>query len=115
MKLKFSDEYLFLWMLPFMAVIAFYVIVGEKPSTNVDVLDEKFITLSNSHTNYCASANFLDSKFNDERLQGSCCSKMDPHRYAEQVEDLKQYSNINVIPSDPYDVKVISCKNLGRL
>ncbi len=111
-SMQSSDKYLFLWILPFLFVIAFYFMMGDKPAVNVDSLDEKFVTLSNAHTNYCAAPNFLDSKSDDERLQGSCCSKMDFHRYTEQIEGLKQYSSMSVIPSDPYDVKVSLAKTL---
>jgi len=75
-------------------------------------MKEKFTILSDSHTNYCAAPNFLTSKDDVERLQGSCCSKMDFHSYTEQVEGLKQYSSIDVIPSDPYDIKVSLAKKL---
>ena len=110
--IQFSDKYLVLWILPFLFVIAFYSMVSEKPDVSMDRLDEKFIILSNAHTNYCASADFLNSKSDDDSLQGSCCSKMDSHRYAEQVDGLKQYSGIDVIPSDPYDIKASLAKTL---
>ncbi len=110
MKIQFSDKFLVLWVLPFLFVVAFYSIVSEKPDTENP--DDKFTILSNANTNYCAAADFLDSKSDDERLQGSCCSKMDSHRYAEQVEGLKQYSGIDVIPSDPYDIEVSLAKTL---
>jgi hypothetical protein len=40
------------------------------------------------------------------RLQGSCCSPMNLHRYSEQLEGLKAYRNIDLIPPDPYDIEV---------
>jgi hypothetical protein len=110
MKIHLSDKFLVLWALPFLFIVAFYSIVSEKP--DIESADDKFTILSNANTNYCAAADFLDSKSDDERLQGSCCSKMDSHRYAEQVEGLKQYSGINVIPSDPYDIEVSLAKTL---
>ena len=75
-------------------------------------LKSKFALLSSAKTNFCAKADFIASKSNDERLQGSCCSKMDFNRYTEQVEGLKKYSNINQIPSDPYDIPVSLAKEL---
>ena len=48
----------------------------------------------------------------DERIQGSCCSPMDFHRYQEQVEGLKKYADVLQIPSDPYDVPVKLAKQL---
>ena len=110
--IQFSDKYLALWVLPFLFVIAFYSIVLEKQDDSMNILDEKFIALSNANTNYCASADFLNSKYDGDRLQGSCCSKMDSHRYAEQIDGLKQYSDIDVIPSDPYDIKASLAKTL---
>ena len=75
-------------------------------------LKSKFAMLSTEHTNFCGKADFIASKSDDERLQGSCCSKMDFHRYMEQVEGLKKYSNITQIPSDPYDIPVSLAKEL---
>lgn len=37
-------------------------------------------------------------------LQGSCCSPMELHRYAEQVRGLEKYSDIPEVPSDPYNI-----------
>lgn len=48
----------------------------------------------------------------EARIQGSCCSPMDLHRYQEQVAGLKQYIDIHQIPSDPYDVPVSLAKQL---
>lgn len=75
-------------------------------------LESRFAILSTSNTNFCAGPAFINQKSDDERLQGSCCSKMDFHRYKEQVEGLKKYSNINQIPKDPYDVSVALAKEL---
>lgn len=38
------------------------------------------------------------------RIQGSCCSPMDAHRYVEQVKGLRKYEAISAIPPDPYDI-----------
>ena len=48
----------------------------------------------------------------DARIQGSCCSRMDFHKYQEQVEGLKKYTDIPQIPADPYDVPVLLAKQL---
>jgi hypothetical protein len=69
-------------------------------------LDERFEFLSN-HGNSTCSAVFTDSIAKmpvTARLQGSCCSPMDRHRYGEQVEALKKYAAIPEIPPDPYDI-----------
>src|ERR671919_3121732 len=39
------------------------------------------------------------------RLQGSCCSPMNLHRYSEQLEGLKAHRNIGLVPRDPYDIE----------
>jgi hypothetical protein len=39
------------------------------------------------------------------RLQGSCCSPMNLHRYSEQLEGLQAYRSIESIPADPYDIE----------
>jgi hypothetical protein len=93
---------------------------NQMPKTNVkneeqkskDSLESKFALLSTAGTNFCAKADFINSKSNDDRLQGSCCSKMDFHRYSEQVEGLKKYSDIKQIPQDPYDIPVPLAKEL---
>ncbi|WP_287236434.1 hypothetical protein [Mesorhizobium sp.] len=69
-------------------------------------LDERFDFLSNHGNSICSPA-FTDSiaKMSTvARLQGSCCSPMDRHRYGEQVEALKKYASIPEIPQDPYDI-----------
>lgn len=48
----------------------------------------------------------------EARIQGSCCSRMDLHKYQEQVEGLKKYADIPQIPADPYDVPVSLAKQL---
>jgi hypothetical protein len=71
-----------------------------------DPLDARFAFLSN-HGNSTCSAVFTDSIAKmpvTARLQGSCCSPMDRHRYGEQLEALKKYAVISEIPPDPYDL-----------
>ena len=38
------------------------------------------------------------------RLQGSCCSKMEKTRYADEIERLTKYRAIVDIPPNPYDI-----------
>lgn len=75
-------------------------------------LMEKFNLLNQARTNLCAGPDFLDSKKDEGRLQGSCCSPMDFHHYTEQIEGLKKYSPIGKIPPDPYDIAVSLAKEL---
>lgn len=66
-----------------------------------------FNHLSNQRSNICGLQPEAVLGYADEmRLQGSCCSPMDLHRYQEQVEGLRQYADISQIPVDPYDMPV---------
>lgn len=80
---------------------------SQRPIQNSEHqnLELKFAQLSNARTNFCAGPDILE-RVDTERLQGSCCSAMDFHRYTEQVEGLKKYSDIEKVPSDPYDIPV---------
>lgn len=78
----------------------------SNPLTVNTALAAKFDELSKNGNSSC-SAVFKDSIPNmpdDKRIQGSCCSPMDMHRYTEQVEGLKKYKDYPEIPSDPYDI-----------
>lgn len=81
---------------------------GKAPND----VESRFAVLSAANTNLCAAPGFIDYKNNNEHIQGSCCSAMDFHRYVEQVNGLKKYSNISQIPSDPYDIPVSLAKEL---
>jgi len=66
-----------------------------------------FNHLSNQRSNICGLQPEAVLGYTDEmRLQGSCCSLMDLHRYQEQVEGLRQYADIRQIPVDTYDMPV---------
>ncbi len=68
--------------------------------------EAKFAILSKAKTNSCGGGESYVSQLSADgtRIQGSCCSSMNFHRYTEQIEGLKKYSNYEIIPSDPYDV-----------
>ena len=71
-----------------------------------EALAAKFDALSKNGNSSC-SAPFVDSidtMPEGSRLQGSCCSPIDMHRYEEQVTGLKKLKDIPEIPSDPYDI-----------
>lgn len=53
-----------------------------------------------------------DGTTGTERIQGSCCSPMDMHRYSEQVAGLKKYAEFPEIPPDPYDIDTALAKEL---
>lgn len=118
-KLKISEKYVVLGLLPVLLIAAiFYLNVqtNRNPVTVIhdqsNQLEAKFVSLSNAGTNFCAGPNFIDSLEDGERLQGSCCAPMDFDRYVEQTKELKKYANISVIPSDPYDISVSLAKEL---
>ncbi len=93
--------------------------ISTKEIANKADLQLSFDALVNKHTNRCAfmgnpqgAIDWINSMDNGELLQGSCCSRMNLHMYAEQVEGLKKYSNITQIPQDPYNVSVKLIKEL---
>ncbi len=117
MKINKSKLYLISGVLVVLLVGGFFLLDYKTSKTAVkegskSTPESKFALLSNAHTNFCAKADFINSKSDDERLQGSCCSKMDFHRYMEQIEGLKKYSQISQIPKDPYDIPVSLAKEL---
>lgn len=74
---------------------------------------EKFQYLSEERSSTCGLQPVSVEDYSDEqRIQGSCCSAMDLHRYQEQVEGLRQYSHIPQIPEDPYDISALLAKEL---
>ncbi len=77
-------------------------------------LAAKFDELSKNGNSSCSGVfkDSIDNMPDGVRLQGSCCSPMDMHRYAEQVTGLKKYSNVPEIPSDPYDIDAAIAKQL---
>ncbi|QQG42398.1 MAG: hypothetical protein HYW15_02705 [Candidatus Giovannonibacteria bacterium] len=96
-----------------------FVLSSKEKATPSNVLvpqtlAAKFDYLSKNGNSSC-SATFresIPSMPDTARLQGSCCSPMSMHRYNEQIEGLKKYSNIPEIPPDPYDVEVGLAKKL---
>ena len=116
--MKIKKSYLYILFFVIIVISAGFLLYKTNVSTSTSNkitnmnLEKKFVLLSNAKTNFCANANFINFKSDDERLQGSCCSKMDFHRYKEQVERLKKYSNIDKIPKDPYDIPISLAKEL---
>lgn len=96
----------------------FFMSIPNQSSQKIQEIDPsdlkaKFDYLSTAGTNFCAGPDILNSTDSD-RLQGSCCSPMDFHGYSEQIAGLKKYSDIDVIPADPYDVpRVLADRLLG--
>jgi hypothetical protein len=70
-----------------------------------------FRVLSQAHTDVCAylgdrqaNANYINSLADNYLIQGSCCTPMDYGHYASQITGLRNYSSIQIIPKDPYNV-----------
>jgi hypothetical protein len=73
----------------------------------------RFAVLSKASSNQCGlRAAALSSIARRGRLQGSCCSRMDLHRYREQVRALRRYADVAEIPRDPYDIPVALARRL---
>lgn len=86
-------------------VVAIPLAVSAAPQSSDD-LKARFEYLSKNGNSNC-SREFVEaipSMPPEARLQGSCCSPMDFHRYGEQVEGLKRIASIDLIPPDPYDI-----------
>jgi hypothetical protein len=86
---------------PFLAACAHAEEAGGEA-----VLKSRFEYLS-QHGNVECSVKFENSIATmppDARLQGSCCAPMDETRYRQQLDGLKKYSDIAVVPPDPYDI-----------
>ena len=79
------------------------LLAGEPPSPEII---QKFNDLSQNGNSSC-SVDFMNSIPSMPpmgRLRGSCCGPMALHRYSEQIEGLRQYADISIIPPDPYDI-----------
>lgn len=77
--------------------------------------DEKFDYLVAQTSNNCGLQKEVVFNYSDsQRIQGSCCNKMDHHAYREQIEGLKRYKDISIIPSDPYDISAAQAKQLFK-
>ncbi len=87
---------------------------GSPPLVADTALAAKFDMLSKNGNSACSGAfkDSIDSMPDTGRLQGSCCSPMDIHRYTEQVTGLQKYKDIPEVPSDPYDIEASLAKKL---
>ena len=119
-------------ILLFLAVIgvSVYLVFGKgapaiqnNRETNVATLgesapagsDEKFNYLVTQTSNSCGLQKEVVFNYSESRrIQGSCCNKMDHHAYQEQIEGLKKYKDISIIPRDPYDISAAQAKQLFK-
>jgi len=103
--------------------ISGYLVFGWEKSTNVQesaVLgnanasagsDEKFAYLVRQTSSSCGLQRQTVLGYPDEqRIQGSCCNKMDLTAYQKQVEGLKKYKDFSFIPKDSYDTSAKEAK-----
>lgn len=73
--------------------------------------DGKFNYLVKQTSNTCGLQRNVVFRYpGEQRIQGSCCNKMDHHAYQEQIEALKKYKDISFIPKDPYDISAAEAK-----
>ncbi|GIU68182.1 MAG: hypothetical protein KatS3mg001_032 [Candidatus Pacearchaeota archaeon] len=104
--------------LPTLIILWIYLFqpgISVKNQASSDIsgfnLEAKFKVLSEARTNFCVGPDVFD-RVDTEKLQGSCCSAMDFHRYKEQIEGLANIKEKNsyigrdleLIPDDPYDI-----------
>ena len=77
-------------------------------------LRDRFEMLRTQSTNACgAQPQHLTNIPDGQRMQGSCCSAMKFHSYEEQIAGLEaNYSDYEIIPSDPYNVSVKWAKQM---
>lgn len=109
MKLKGLYTLLALLLIPLAFFLGYKLFSSNELKTGSP---EKFEYLVSARTNKCGLLENLDAMNEDDRLQGSCCSTMDLHRYQEQVSGLKKFKAIAQIPQDPYDISVKLAKEL---
>jgi hypothetical protein len=76
-------------------------------------VEARFALLSRADSNQCGlQPENLDTIARNGRLQGACCFPMDLEAYRHQLEGLKRYATVDVIPKDPYDIPVALAKRL---
>jgi len=104
-------------------IAAYYnytVAVQNAPSgQDITVTATHFRMLSQAHTDVCANIgnqqaniNYINSLSDSTYLQGSCCTPMDYSHYVSQVDGLKNYTDIPIIPEDPYNVSGVLAKQM---
>lgn len=97
---------------------AYYFSASSKPPVAIfaeTALAAQFEMLSKNGNSNCSDEFMRSIQSGEsglERIQGSCCSPMDPHRYQEQIEGLKKFKDISEIPPDPYDIDAGLAKDL---
>jgi len=121
-KEKREKVFFIVGTLIFLLFLSFIILNNSNNSSSVSTktiptetltLEEKFAVLSGAKTNSCGGgAAVVNNMPDDGRIQGSCCTKMNLHKYEEQIEGLKKYSDYEIIPKDPYDVPVVWAREM---
>lgn len=100
-----------------LAVVSFLYFNGvgsiQEKTSGPSLLEAqaRFSVLNNARTNLCAPPSAIYNQ-NSEYLQGSCCAPMVLEQYEKQLEELKEYSDIDAIPKDPYNVSFALAQRL---
>lgn len=114
----------FIFIIPALAVVAIVAVFftignynmpmssSSQSEEMVHAYNPKFVELSTNGNSACFGQGVVYSMEDSAHLTGSCCDKMSQHRYEEQVEGLKNYTEIKEIPSDPYDIPIDLAKKL---
>ncbi len=112
-EIKIKKRTLFISLAVIIVLVGFLMFSYSRSSINItnqdaDMkgLEAKFAVLSTAGTNACGGGKTYVNRLSTDgtRIQGSCCSAMNFHRYVEQIEGLKKYSKNKIIPWDPYNV-----------
>jgi len=105
----------------FIIILAVLLIVGafvysSQKTITASALDDpttaKFNYLVANRNSACYGMSTVMKMEDNGRIMGSCCGPMILHTYKEQLEALKKYESINVIPKDPYDISVSWAKKM---
>lgn len=107
-----NSKFLLIGLVAVFGIIGFLFLLSPKQTTSTHTIDAKFVELSTNGNVFCFLPDAIYSMDDSQRLRGSCCGPMGLHKYQEQIEGLKKYSNIDKIPSDPYDIPVSLAKEL---
>ena len=117
-EILIKKSYLYFGAVTLIVIVLGFVFLSNSFNAKVilvgaETLEEKFLRLSQAKTNSCGGTfDYVASKPDEDRIQGSCCGAMDFHRYTEQLEGLVKYSEYEIIPSDPYNIPVSLAKEL---
>ena len=107
-------ELVLLVLMVFLLTGVFFLPSDISPAKPEEVWAAEFERLSKNGNSSCSRVfkNAIDTMPSTARLQGSCCSLMDIHRYAEQMQGLKKYEDIPEIPLNPYDIEASLAQKL---